>query len=94
VTARWERVARRAVVRGVVQGVGFRVSTRAQALRRGVTGWARNRADGTVEVHLEGAPEDVEAVLGWLRTGPRHARVSAVEVNAQPVEGHDGFELG
>ncbi len=65
---------------GRVQGVGYRHGLRAEALLRGVAGWVRNRADGSVEALLQGAPEAVEAVLVWAHNGPPAARVAAVEV--------------
>lgn len=86
-------VRRRALVSGRVQGVFFRDSARREADRRGVAGQARNLPDGRVEVVLEGPPDDVAAVLGWLGEGPRHARVDAVEVTDEPVEGLRGFEV-
>ena len=86
-------VRRRAVVHGLVQGVSFRAETRAAALARDVAGWARNLPDGSVEVVLEGAPADVEAVLAFCRRGPRGARVDRVEVAAEAPEGLHGFEV-
>jgi acylphosphatase len=90
-----ERIRRRAVVRGVVQGVGFRASTREQARGLGVSGVARNLLDGTVEVEAEGDASDVEALLAWLREGPAWSRVESVEVSELPVSG-DGrpFAVG
>lgn len=78
-------IARRVVVHGLVQGVGFRWSMAGEARRAGVTGWVRNRSDGAVEAHLEGDPAAVDAVVAWSHEGPRHARVTHVEVgDAQP----------
>ena len=87
-------VHRRALLSGLVQGVFLRDSTRREALRRGVTGSARNLPDGRVEVVLEGPADEVAAVLGWLRHGPSQARVEAVEVSEGPVEGLTGFAVG
>jgi acylphosphatase len=87
-------VRRRALVSGRVQGVFFRDSSRQQAVRRGVAGLARNLPDGRVEVVLEGLPDEVAAVLTWLRQGPAYARVETVEVTEEPVEGLRGFEIG
>jgi acylphosphatase len=87
-------VRRRALVSGRVQGVFFRDSSRQQAARRGVAGRARNLPDGRVEVVLEGPPDEVAAVLAWLRQGPAYARVETVEVTEEPVEGLRGFEIG
>jgi len=86
-------VRRRALVSGRVQGVFFRDSSRQQAARRGVAGLARNLPDGRVEVVLEGPPDEVSAVLAWLRQGPAYARVDTVEVTEEPVEGLRGFEI-
>lgn len=87
-------VARRVVVRGDVQGVFFRASTRDQADACGVTGWVRNNPDGTVEAHLEGRRQDVAEVLDWIRRGgPPRARVEAVEDAEARTSGDDGFEV-
>src|SRR5688572_2199711 len=72
--------ARRLVIRGRVQGVGFRYSLREEAIRRGVSGWARNRRDGTVEAVVQGEQSDVDRVIAWARRGPPSAEVSDVEV--------------
>ena len=68
-------VARRYVIGGRVQGVGFRYFTEATALREGVVGWVRNRPDHCVEVFVEGDSESVERVERHLRHGPSGARV-------------------
>jgi acylphosphatase len=86
-------VRRRAVVRGRVQGVFFRDSTRGWARAHGVAGWARNCADGSVEVVLEGPMEAVDRVLRFLQTGPRSAEVADVEVTEEQVEGLEGFRI-
>jgi acylphosphatase len=87
-------LARRLIIRGHVQGVFFRDSTRREAERRGVAGWARNRPDGAVEVVLEGRPADVEAVTAFCRRGPRGAHVEDVREEARAPEGLDGFRMG
>jgi acylphosphatase len=76
-----------------VQGVFFRDATRREAERRGVAGSARNTADGTVEVVLEGPPDAVEAMLGFLRAGPGHASVSRLDVADEEPEGLSGFSV-
>jgi acylphosphatase len=86
-----DRVARRVVVDGRVQGVFFRDETRRQARRLGVSGWVRNCPDGTVEAHLEGPPSAVDGLVRWLHEGPPHADVSAVRVGDAEPEGRDGF---
>ncbi len=86
--------ARQVVVRGRVQGVFFRASTRELAREHQVTGWVANREDGAVEARLEGPVAGVEAVLDWIRDGgPTHARVEDVEVRELPPVGHEGFAV-
>ena len=63
-------IRRRVTAHGKVQGVFFRDSTREEAERLGVTGWARNSEDGTVEAVFEGDPDDVEALVWFVRSGP------------------------
>lgn len=82
---------RRVVVRGRVQGVGFRWSAAQAADELGVSGWVANRDDGTVEAVVEGADPAVEAMVAWLRTGSRASRVTGVEVQVEQPEGIDGF---
>ena len=87
-----DRIARRVVVHGTVQGVGFRYAMRREAERAGVSGWVRNRRDGTVEAVVEGPAAAVEAVIAWAGHGPPSAQVTSIEV--EPAEGRfDGFEL-
>jgi acylphosphatase len=74
-----ERLTRRLVIRGRVQGVFYRESMRQEAARLGVTGWVRNQRDGTVEAVVQGTPAAVEAILAWARRGPPDADVSAVD---------------
>ena len=75
----------RVIVRGKVQGVGFRdyAQMQAQALR--LDGWVRNRADGTVEAMLKGEPALIERMLIALRVGPPHSAVTSVR--SMPEEG-------
>jgi DNA ligase D-like protein (predicted 3'-phosphoesterase) len=86
-------VAIRAVVRGRVQGVGFRDATVRRARRLGVMGWVRNAEDGGVLVHAEGKEAAVEELTGFLREGPRGAAVGEVEVEPARVEGHEQFAI-
>lgn len=78
---------------GDVQGVGFRWWTAREAERLGVRGWVTNRWDGTVEVHAEGPEDAVEAMVTALRHGPRHARVTRVEVTPADLHGWGGFQV-
>jgi acylphosphatase len=70
---------RHVVIRGRVQGVGYRVFTEYAALDHGLSGWVRNRRDGAVEAVFAGPPEAVAAVIEACRRGPPGARVDAVD---------------
>jgi DNA ligase D-like protein (predicted 3'-phosphoesterase) len=83
----------RAVVRGEVQGVGFRESTVGRAHELGLTGWVRNGEDATVQVHAEGHAQAVEELAAFLHEGPAAARVSEVAVDRVAVEGHEQFAI-
>jgi len=88
------RVARRFVISGRVQGVGFRYFARDVALREGVTGWVHNLPDGTVEARVEGESEAVTRVERALRSGPRGARVDEVFVDDEdPAFVHRTFTI-
>ena len=81
------RVARRFLISGRVQGVGFRYFARDVAQREGVTGWVRNLPDGRVEARVEGELEAVTRVERSLRSGPRGARVDDVFVDDEEPGG-------
>ena len=84
----------RVTVRGGVQGVGFRWFTRDTASAHGVSGWVRNRRDGTVEAHLQGADASIDAVLVLLRQGPPYGRVDELSTSdAPPGPSLSGFEI-
>jgi DNA ligase D-like protein (predicted 3'-phosphoesterase) len=83
----------RAVVRGRVQGIGYRDATVRRARQLGAMGWVRNAEDGSVLVHAEGPEEAVEELVGFLREGPRGARVDEVVVESVEVEGHEQFAI-
>jgi acylphosphatase len=74
-------MAKHLVISGRVQGVGFRYSMAEEAERLGLTGWVRNRRDGTVEAVIDGQAAAVEALLAWARRGPPSARVSDLTVS-------------
>lgn len=84
----------RIVVCGRVQGVGFRYSTVRRATQLGLTGWVRNRSDGSVELVAHGATDAVEALESWCGHGPSAARVTDVVSNDEPpTESFAGFEI-
>jgi acylphosphatase len=85
---------RRVVVHGRVQGVFFRDTTRRLALEHGVSGWARNTWEGTVEAVFEGRPEAVERLVEFAHRGPSGAHVERVEVFEEDEEGLSGFAIG
>jgi acylphosphatase len=82
---------RRLVIHGRVQGVGFRASLAWEAQKEGVTGWVRNRRDGTVEAMICGGDEAVASMISWSRSGPPGARVDCVEVELGSGE-YSNFE--
>jgi len=88
-----ERVRRRVIVRGNVQGVFFRDSCRREARSRGVAGWVANRPDGAVEAAFEGEPDAVRALVSWCREGPRSADVESVDEASEEPEGLSGFRV-
>ena len=75
-----KKIRARAVIKGRVQGVWFRMETQRTADMNGVAGWVRNRRDGSVEAVFEGPEDAVKATLGWCRTGPPLAKVDRVDV--------------
>jgi acylphosphatase len=89
------KTTRQLHISGRVQGVGYRDALRREALACGLTGWVRNRRDGTVEAVLQGDARGVEQVIAWARRGPPAARVDRID--AQPAQGesdrpYEGFE--
>lgn len=81
------------IVRGRVQGVGFRFETRAQARRLGVAGWVRNLADGSVEALVEGEAAAVDALLAWMEHGAAGAAVTSLDTSPAEPTGASGFEI-
>ncbi|GAB5602078.1 acylphosphatase [Thermus sp. FJN-A] len=82
-----------ALVKGRVQGVGYRAFAQKKALELGLSGYAENLPDGRVEVVAEGPEEDLLAFLHHLKQGPRLARVEAVEVQWGKEAGLKGFHV-
>jgi acylphosphatase len=86
--------ARRFIVRGRVQGVGFRWFVEREAHILGIAGWVRNNADGSVEVQAQGTRDQILGLRSRLRDGPRAARVDAVEESdARPAAGLSSFRI-
>jgi len=86
--------ARRFVVRGRVQGVGFRWFVEREAHVLGIAGWVRNNADGSVEVLAMGSRDQLSGLRSRLQQGPRAARVDDVEEReAKPVAGLHNFRI-
>ena len=81
-------ISRRLLIHGLVQGVYYRESLRQRADQLKVTGWVRNRSDGSVEAVIQGEPFAVETVTDWARRGPPAARVDRVEIEAADDEPH------
>ena len=79
-------IARRLVVRGRVQGVGFRYALADVAQEAAVAGWVRNRMDGSLEALVQGDAPAVERVIAWCRRGPPAARVADVDAAAAAVD--------
>lgn len=73
-------IVRNLRITGRVQGVGFRDALAAEAQRLGVSGWCRNRSDGSVEAVVAGAPQAVEAIIAWAHRGPAQSRVDKITV--------------
>lgn len=84
------------IVVGRVQGVWFRGSTREQALKLGLTGYARNLPNGSVEVLARGPGAALATLQAWLRRGPPSARVDGLQCAqvVDPVSRRVGFEIG
>jgi acylphosphatase len=86
--------AKRYVVRGRVQGVGFRWFVEREAHILGIAGWVRNNHDGSVEVLAQGTRDQLSGLHSRLREGPRAARVDVVEVSeATPSNGLSSFRI-
>jgi acylphosphatase len=78
---------------GHVQGVFFRQSSRQEAQKLGLSGYAHNEPDGSVLIEAEGLAEALDAFESWCRKGPAAARVDRVEVFTGEVQGYQAFEV-
>jgi acylphosphatase len=85
--------AERALVRGRVQGVGFRWHAAETARALGLVGWVRNLPDGRVEALAQGTPAALADFAAWLRRGPPHAHVQGLELHAEAPGTHTAFEI-
>ena len=83
------------IVKGRVQGVGFRFSAKQIAMENNVNGWVRNKTDGTVEIEAEGKDENVEQFIDRIKKGPTpYAKVKDVEIREFPdIQGYKNFEV-
>lgn len=88
------KVARKYIIKGDVQGVGFRFFTQRVAARHQVVGYVRNMPDGSVEAFAEGSQESIEGFKHDLSAGPKHARVEQVEeINLEPTGQYPSFRI-
>ena len=85
--------ARRAVVTGRVQGVGYRFFAERAARELGIRGWVRNRPDGSVEAMAEGEDDAIASFLARLRQGPHGSRVEDLAEEDRAVTGFSSFEI-
>ena len=86
-----QMITRHLLIEGLVQGVGYRAAMRSEAERLGVTGWIRNRADGSVEAVAQGPADLLERFVARARLGPPAARVTAVHVTVARAEHEQRF---
>lgn len=83
----------RAIVTGIVQGVGYRASTAREAQRLQLVGWVRNLPDGSVELEAEGPEHIVDTLIEWCRRGPPSSDVEDVRVEPREVVGERAFAV-
>jgi len=81
------------IIRGKVHGVGFRFSCMEAAYRIGVTGFVKNKKDGTVYVEAEGPEENIEQFILWCHKGPTWARINKVEIETGELKDYKSFEI-
>jgi acylphosphatase len=88
-------MAKRLMIEGRVQGVGYRASFAGRAVALGFSGWVRNRRDGSVEACVHGEVAAIEAIILWARRGPPAARVSNVTVEdaVEPAPSNGTFKI-
>lgn len=88
-----EKITMRCIVTGRVQGVWFRASTQDQAKELGLTGWARNLPDGSVEVIASGDRQTLQKLHEWLHKGPDLAQVKEVTFEELPYQEYERFAI-
>ena len=81
------------IVRGQVQGVGYRAACCTRAADLGLSGWVRNRPDGSVEIEAEGCPQELTELRIWCEKGPALAAVNSVASSQVAATGADWFEV-
>jgi len=82
------------VVRGRVTGVFFRAASQREARRLGITGWVKNRNDGSVEIFAEGDEDAIKELVSWAHHGPSAARVDGVDIRYKSYTGdHSDFRI-
>jgi len=88
-----DRRATRLMIEGNVQGVGFRNWTQKLAGQLGLSGWVRNRRDGSVEILFCGTSEAIQSAIGRCRVGPRSAKVTELTATEEPFAEYQGFDI-
>ncbi len=82
-----------AIVKGSVQGVGFRFNTVQKAQGLGIGGWVKNLSDGSVEVFAEGSEKQIEEFLAFLKKGPFGSKVTKINIEEKIMHGLTNFEV-
>lgn len=88
-----QRIRRRVIVHGRVQGVYFRADCASEARAHGVSGWVSNQPDGTVYAEFEGPADAVELMIAWCHTGSPRSTVTRVDVTDLVPTGETGFSV-
>lgn len=88
-------MAKRLLIEGIVQGVGYRYAFAERAAALGLAGWVRNRSNGAVEACVHGPADAIQAIVDWAHKGPSTAHVSRVAVadDNEPVPEHAQFDI-
>ncbi|ADU31068.1 acylphosphatase [Evansella cellulosilytica] len=82
------------IVKGKVQGVGFRRYTKKKAMQFNVLGWVKNNKDGSVEIHVEGGEDGVNSFINKLRVGPKSSEIKSVYIEEKSkLEGFKSFRI-